>query len=210
MIRAQISRVDGGLTHASTYFSKDNPMTVFLRIKHWQLFTIVVVIPVALSAFERFAVPRPGATMEVSVVSSLAVMIFYGGLFGWRYSLGASLYRKRAPGVRLNVVLFNVCMLVPTVVVSAMWVFFMIILPGRAGHEPIAPGVLGLIAVIHLFSIFCIFYCISFVAKALKSVELQREATMTSSAGEFILVWLFPIGVWIIQPRVNRLFDSRS
>lgn len=61
---------------------------------------------------------------------------------------------------------------------------------------------------LHLFSMFCIFYCLYFNAKALKTVEWQNTVTFSDFAGEFFLIWFFPIGVWIIQPRINKLFDT--
>jgi hypothetical protein len=27
-------------------------------------------------------------------------------------------------------------------------------------------------------------------------------------SGPFFLLWFFPIGIWIIQPRINRLFTD--
>ena len=70
--------------------------------------------------------------------------------------------------------------------------------------------IFGLIVPIHLFSMFCIFYCLYFNAKALKAVEWQRPVTFGDFAGEFFLLWFYPIGVWIIQPRVNKLFEKNS
>jgi hypothetical protein len=57
----------------------------------------------------------------------------------------------------------------------------------------------------HFLSIFCIFYCIYFVAKTIKTVELQRAVKFKDFVGEFFLVWFFPIGVWILQPTINKL-----
>ena len=45
-------------------------------------------------------------------------------------------------------------------------------------------------------------------AKALKTVEWQKPVTFSDFAGEFFLIWFFPIGIWIIQPRINKLFDA--
>jgi hypothetical protein len=55
---------------------------------------------------------------------------------------------------------------------------------------------------------FCIFYCFYFTAKVLKTVELQKPVTFNDYAGEFFLIWFFPIGIWFIQPRINRLFNG--
>jgi hypothetical protein len=70
--------------------------------------------------------------------------------------------------------------------------------------------IFALIVPLHLFSMFCIFYCLYFNAKALKIVEWQRPVTFSDFAGEFFLIWFFPIGIWIIQPRINRLFKNTN
>jgi len=61
---------------------------------------------------------------------------------------------------------------------------------------------------IHLFSMFCIFYCMYFIAKEFKSVEVQKPVTFSDFAGEFFLLWFFPVGIWILQPRINKIFQS--
>ena len=58
---------------------------------------------------------------------------------------------------------------------------------------------------LHIFSMFCIFYCLYFVAKTIKTIELQRQVTFSDFAGEFFLIWFFFIGVWILQPRINKM-----
>ena len=79
------------------------------------------------------------------------------------------------------------------------------------GSEPSGILIGGLIAVIvplHLFSIFCIFYSVYFVAKTFKTVELQREVTFSDFVGEFFMLWFYPIGIWIIQPKINKMIEE--
>jgi len=64
---------------------------------------------------------------------------------------------------------------------------------------------LVIILPLHLFSMFCIFHTIYFVAKTIRTAELQRVVTFGDFAGEFFLLWFYIIGIWIIQPKVNRL-----
>lgn len=58
----------------------------------------------------------------------------------------------------------------------------------------------------HLISMAGIFYSLYFAARALKSVELQRSVSFNDFRREFFLLWFFPVGIWLIQPRINRLF----
>ncbi|WP_101311729.1 hypothetical protein [Labilibaculum manganireducens] len=69
-------------------------------------------------------------------------------------------------------------------------------------------GLVGIIVPLHLFSMFCIFYCLYFVAKTFKTVELQREVSFFDFAGEFFMIWFFPIGIWIVQPKVNKMIED--
>ena len=55
---------------------------------------------------------------------------------------------------------------------------------------------------------FGIFHTMYFAAKTIKCVELKRNVTFSDIAGEFFLIWFFPIGVWILQPRINKLIDG--
>jgi hypothetical protein len=56
--------------------------------------------------------------------------------------------------------------------------------------------------------VFCIFYCFYFTAKTFKTAELQKEVSFNDFVGEFFLVWFSPIGVWILQPKINQLADE--
>jgi len=71
-------------------------------------------------------------------------------------------------------------------------------------------GAFAVIIPLHLFSMFCIFYCLYFVAKTIKTVELQREVTFSDFIGEFFLVWFHLIGVWILQPRINKFVQNND
>ena len=59
----------------------------------------------------------------------------------------------------------------------------------------------------HILSMFGIFYSLYFVAKTFKTVELQREVTFSDFAGEFFMIWFFPIGIWVIQPKINKMIN---
>ena len=58
---------------------------------------------------------------------------------------------------------------------------------------------------VHLLAMGCTLYSLYFCARALKSAERQRRARFGDFAGTFFLFWIFPIGIWILQPKINRL-----
>jgi hypothetical protein len=57
---------------------------------------------------------------------------------------------------------------------------------------------------------FCLFYSVRFVSKSLTLAETCKPASFYEYAGPFFLIWFYPIGVWLVQPRVNRLYAGRS
>ena len=61
---------------------------------------------------------------------------------------------------------------------------------------------------LHFAAMLTSFYAMIFAAKNLKSVELEREAKISEYLGDFFLVWFFPIGIWILQPRIHKLINE--
>jgi hypothetical protein len=53
-------------------------------------------------------------------------------------------------------------------------------------------------------------YSLYFVAKTIKTAELQKECTFKDFTEEFILILFYPIGLWIIQPRINKIYKDLS
>ena len=61
---------------------------------------------------------------------------------------------------------------------------------------------------ISMFVLFCTFYQYWFIAKTIKSAQLQKDAVFGEFVGEFFLLWFYPIGIWILQPMVNKLVQE--
>lgn len=63
---------------------------------------------------------------------------------------------------------------------------------------------------LHLGCVICLFYLAYFTAKSLVLLEKGEAVTFYEAAGPFFLIWFYPLGIWVIQPRVNRLFAKES
>lgn len=194
----------------------------FLKAKHWQLFLLTFGIPLILqivmmvSLFTNFASQaNPDPTMMFNymkffpVIMILLIAIF----FGWFWSVAIGLQKKVPENVTMKVKKFKIFFFIPLVYILAFLTFFSVSMSGLvyADPEPNAGIIGGLFAVIfpfHMFSIFCIFYSMYFVAKTFKTVELQKEVKFGDFAGEFFLIWFYPIGIWIIQPKINKMIEE--
>lgn len=184
-------------------------MTTFLTLKHWQLFLIMTVLPfTAQMVVLSLAIGGRNWRLIFTVLPLviLCLMVLY---FCWMYTLGTQLVKKLPPGVRMNVGRFKILLGIPLGYISlvgiAMMKFPVQLWAGESHTSIMAGQVIGLL---HLCSICCMFYAIYFNAKALRSAELKRECSFGDFAGEFFMLWFFPVGVWILQPRINKLFET--
>jgi len=184
-------------------------MNTFLRLRHWQLFLLFIGLPILFQmVIVSFAVynNNPASLFFSSITTAIYALV----LFGWFWALGTNLYKKLPPTVEMNITRFKAFLLIPIVYIILLFpimAFFMS--DNFVSNSDTPPNGLLFIIPLHLFTLFCIFYCIYFIAKELKTVEWQRPVTFNDYAGEFFLIWFFPIGVWFIQPRINKLFDEQ-
>ena len=183
-------------------------MNLLVRIKHWQLFIFLVGIPISIQLFLIFISLNASSNYEI-VNIILGVLVPTTFFFIWQYILGVKLHQRLPDTLKMNLNKFRILLVVPVIYILFIS-FFVVKILSLPITVNIGPYILlfFLIIPIHLFSMFCIFYCLYFNSKALKSVELGKEAILSDYILEFFLLWFFPIGVWIIQPRINKIFSN--
>ena len=181
-------------------------MNTFLRLKHWQLFSLLIGVPIVMQAIVVSSVFAGKEPSSMLIVFPLMMIVVIGLFCGWFYSLGTSLHKKLPSSVTMNLKQFKIFLAIPVLYMLLLSLFMLsaVDAPDSLGTSTLEFA--GIIVPLHLFSMFCIFYCLHFIAKALKATEWQRPVTFSDFAGEFFLIWFYPIGVWIIQPRINKLF----
>jgi hypothetical protein len=86
--------------------------------------------------------------------------------------------------------------------VAYAFIFFLVVTPDT--------GFPGWLVPLHLACMVCLFYLLYFVSKNLVLAETKKPVSFYEYAGPLFLLWFFPVGVWFIQPRINRLFEERS
>jgi len=63
-----------------------------------------------------------------------------------------------------------------------------------------------IIVPLHVFAMYCMFYTIWFIAKCIATIENNKVVEFDNYAGNFFLLWFFPIGIWWIHPKVRKIF----
>ncbi len=183
-------------------------MTKFLTIKHWQLFGLLMGLPLIFQVVAMGSILTSRNQTMFFVAFPIMMIFFVGLFFGWFYALGVNLQKKLPATTTMNLTRFKIFLFIPVAYMLFLFIFmFGMFADISLGSQPSLAIFAGFVP-LHLFSMFCIFYCLYFNAKALKTVEWQKPVTFSDFAGEFFLIWFFPIGIWIIQPRINKLFDA--
>ena len=62
--------------------------------------------------------------------------------------------------------------------------------------------------VLQFVMVFCVLYIMYFAAKSIKTAQLKRKVKFGDFVGDFFLLWMYPIGVWIEQPIINKIVDD--
>jgi hypothetical protein len=199
-----------------------NTMTEkFLKAKHWQLFLFTFGLPIIFQFATMGTMVANlliGNRLDPSFILNYLeffpgiMLLFIGVFFGWFWSVAIGLQHRVPGNVKMKVNKFKVFFFIPLAYMLFILIFMGIIMSGimEGNGEPAAGyifGVIGIIVPLHLFSMFCMFYSLYFVAKTFKTVELQREVNFSDFAGEFFLIWFYPVGIWILQPKINKMIE---
>ena len=183
-------------------------MTKFLTLKHWQLLGLLMGVPIACQFIAIGTVISTNNPLTMVYLFSIMMIFVVGIFFGWLYTLGTNLHKKLPITANMNLKRFKIFLLIPIVYMLLIPIFMGDMFSNTSLGEQLNLSILALIIPLHLFSMLCIFYCLYFNAKTLKTVELQKAVTFNDFAGCFFLIWFLPIGIWIIQPRINKLFSD--
>lgn len=199
----------------------------FLRAKHWQLFLLMFGLPLLfqfliigfmIGLIFKHSHPDPTFLFSYFKMFPVIMILFLGVFFGWFWSIGIGLQEKLPSELRMNTSTFKVLFFIPLVYIVFFSIAVGVLMTSVTSiietNDPSAIGFAGVfIAIIiplHLFSICCIFYCMYFVSKTFKTAELQRRTSFADFAGEFFLIWFYPVGVWILQPKINKLVNEET
>ncbi len=142
------------------------------------------------------------------------VILFMAVHFGWQWSVVMGLQKLVPAGVKIKLTQFKIFFFIPVVYITLVCGLLALLFNSdmmRGGQpDPAIFMVFAIIFPVHLFAMFCIFYSIYFVAKTIKTAELQREVTFSDFVAEFFLVWFHFIGIWILQPKINKMTEGNG
>jgi hypothetical protein len=181
-------------------------MKFLLKLKHWQLFLLIWGVPTALSV-----ISNSNVGLSIIVAFPLMMLFFVFGLFGWVWAIATGLHEKVRPEVKQHLTTFKITFLIPIVYIAALLVWMSFFAFDSSGEQSDPPVIfIVLFVVMHLVSMACIIMGLRYAAKTMRSVELHRAAKFGDYIGEFFLIWFSVVGIWILQPRLNKLMEDHT
>lgn len=180
-------------------------MKILVTAKHWQLFFLIFMLPFVVRLLALFSFVPGLDEADCDLVLTVTQLYYMIAWAAWMWSVGDFL-KPFLPGHVASVLgLYKIA-------ASAMVVFFLIVevtvrevgLAGGAEVFGFVAGLFGSIAVVAML------WSAWFGAKMLAGAE----ATFFNNKPiapfiDFMMILIFPVGVWIVQRRVNSLNDYR-
>lgn len=179
-------------------------MKRFLTLKHYQIFGIGIAF-FALFSLEIIFIDTP----IINFITELAMLLVFISLFvGWYYSAGTELFKLNLNHDILNLKKFKISIFILTVFSIFLLVSYVVNYFNYSENMPNNGNLFLLLILFDFTYIFCIAYCATFIAKNLKALELQKPVVFSEYIIDIFLIWFFILGIWYIQPRLNKLFDK--
>ena len=160
-------------------------MGKILRLKHWQVFLIFLfTMLIGNTTIEGYPTVNDALTLTGTVLF-FSILIAYGHY----------LYDYLPSNLELNYNLFiiNAFLTIGTTIAISVLT------------ESNEVSFTGIYALPGIYICYAVLHTIAFQVKVLKSIELNREATLGEYIGLFFGIIFWPFCIWFIQPRVNRI-----
>jgi len=182
-------------------------MDIFLKGKAWQVFLLLVAVPFGFQAvLMSFLVSSDSPNPELILKVMPVIMLVFMGIFLlWFWSLGVGINQRISTEFKPKSKLFKFSIIYSAIYALIFQAFFTL-----AANESNPGGAMVVILPMHLLGMFCMFYALYFVAKNIATFENEKTVKFSEFSGPFFLLWFFPIGIWLLQPRINRIYTNNT
>ena len=163
-----------------------NVLFFFISAKAWKIFIIYSVLLIMVG-FLYFSNLKSFVGNSLFYVTNDLFVLF------WLYSVGCQLYSFIPPN-KMNLKLFQVISLISFFLLLSFFFY------------PSAFCTSTTIILLNLAFAFLVF----FVARLITIAEIDENGHINSCLGTFVYIWMFPIGIWLVQPRIIKIFKKNS
>lgn len=161
-----------------------------LKLKHWQIFIVMII------AFTLMNTSVEGDSMVSGILVTIGGLIW----FGWMLLTGNSLFQLLPARIKMNHALY--------LINSFLWLSTYVIIMILSNGEGMTFD--GLVAIPFFYIVFAFLHFFAFPAKVLVSLEKDGVASFGEYFGTALLIFFLPIGIWFVQPRINKVADKSA
>ncbi len=176
---------------------------LFVRAKHWQIF-LLFVVAFAVGEFPVIGnlttvVPSQQSCGMVPLLTEIATALASWCFLLWLWSLGSFLTSLVPPALKLKKRFFLF-----TILGTAIDALLSV-----ARFRSIDRNLFIVTIPLRLFGVFCMCSNLYFVAEGLAIAETGESVSFLDCFGPFLLLFFASMGVWFMQPRINRLYAGK-
>jgi hypothetical protein len=167
-------------------------MHPFLTAKHWQIATLQIIPIICIFVLRDLLSPTQIAFMWI-LLFAVTVM--------WLYSIGAAANFLLPASLQKSELIFRIGALV------SLFIFITVLLIMYRSFQMNSPPP-GWLNYLLLPGLFSFYYTLWFTASQFVAAEKKAEASYLEYAFPMLGFWFGIVGVWFLQPRVNRVLGK--
>lgn len=174
-------------------------MDILLKIKNWQLFLIIILLPWLLLI--AYITIFKSNSSNYDVFGVIFTLIYYLIFVGWNYKVIKTFNKtekiltekqnKRLDWLLIIFFIYLIFILFRTQVFETDVLVFKILSP--------------ILMLLSVYSFFFLVYC---TAKTLKYLQLKNQIRTADIIVEMFVILYFIIGIWWLQRKVNKYYDE--
>lgn len=178
--------------------------------KHWQIFLLTIMLPITLQSIGVSGITKYGSTSLWSLVYIIGLGLFGWTFFVWCYTVGTSLHKHLPAHTSLNITVFKAAIYTPLILIGILLIINNLPIESTISTIILKAIILSITAILNIFMLLSIIYILYYIPKALKSIELGRNASISEYFPYTLMLLFFIVGIWLIQPRINKTAGQLS
>jgi hypothetical protein len=186
----------------------------FLKAKHWQIFIITIGIQAIIQAKFIPVLIRLDDPRIILITVPLMILFSITGFFLYFWSTGVGIQAILPNDLKIKIKGFKIkffYLVIYLILFSFIGVISFLGLFDNyfAMRGGFVFGPQMIFVPFHLFAVYSFFSILFFISKLIMTSKHNEKAQFYKSFGTFILMCLYPIGIWIIQPMINKLTEKK-
>jgi hypothetical protein len=175
----------------------------FLRAKHWQIFLLLFALDcvgTGTTTVMNFTRASPETIAKASLLLGVVSLLSLCCYVAWLWFMGSFVASIVPPEFRVRTTLFRFTLIWVALYAITFLPFFKDL---YSAPKPVHMA-------LYLFGFLCWLNNLYFVANNIVEAETGKPTgSFLDYAGPFFLLCISLVGVWFIQPRINRLYAQR-